>query len=302
MMDGLGSATSLPDVQQSVSFTPPELIRRRVVSWPGLTAESVEITQHAPFEYGLMTSHHLLIAAERGERYDGETLVDGLPRSTLKNFSHKLSFVPAGHRFHGWQNPRTLAQATYFYIDPSAPLIDPELGFSRIAFKPRLFFEDFGLWQTALKLKALIAAEGSGHQRYAEALIVVLLHELMRINIGNGAGEPVVRGGLAGWQQKRVTDHIEANLDQPLSLLSLAGLARLSPYHFSRAFKESLGLPPHRYHTARRIERAKTLLEKQELSIASIALAIGFSETSSFTAAFHKLTGRTPSQYRRALV
>src|SRR5882757_8378098 len=105
-MDGFGPATA-PEAhsQQSVSFTPPELIRRRVATWRGITAETAEVTRHAPFEYSLMASHHLLIACERGERYDGETSVEGLPRSTLRNFSHKLSFVPAGHRFHGWQNP-----------------------------------------------------------------------------------------------------------------------------------------------------------------------------------------------------
>jgi AraC family transcriptional regulator len=61
-------------------------------------------------------------------------------------------------------------------------------------------------------------------------------------------------------------------------------------------------VPPHRFHTVRRIERAKILLAKPDLAIADIAISVGFSETSSFTAAFHKLTGQTPTQYRRAVV
>ena len=85
------------------------------------------------------------------------------------------------------------------------------------------------------------------------------------------------------------------------SLSSLARESRLSPFHFSRAFKQSFGIPPHRYLTSRRIERAKALLAERTLSVTEIGLGVGFSETSSFTAAFRKLTGETPTEYRRSL-
>jgi AraC family transcriptional regulator len=60
-------------------------------------------------------------------------------------------------------------------------------------------------------------------------------------------------------------------------------------------------MPPHRYHTSRRIERAKILLAKLSQSVTEIALDIGFSDTSSFTAAFRKWTGRTPTEFRRSV-
>ena len=66
--------------------------------------------------------------------------------------------------------------------------------------------------------------------------------------------------------------------------------------------RASFGLPPHRYHTSRRIEHAKTLLAKLALSVTDIGMTVGFSETSSFTAAFRKATGFTPSAYHRSLV
>jgi AraC family transcriptional regulator len=81
----------------------------------------------------------------------------------------------------------------------------------------------------------------------------------------------------------------------------MAELVRLSPYHFCRSFKCSFGMPPHRYHAHRRIERAKQLLANRERPITAIALDIGFSDTSTFTAAFHRLTGQTPTSYRRNL-
>jgi AraC family transcriptional regulator len=109
------------------------------------------------------------------------------------------------------------------------------------------------------------------------------------------------RGGLPRWQQKKLMQYIEEHLADEVSLLSLAQLAQLSPYHFSRAFKQSFGMPPHQYLTSRRIERAKTLLAERKLSVTEIGFDVGFSETSSFTAAFRKHTGETPTDYRRSL-
>ena len=81
---------------------------------------------------------------------------------------------------------------------------------------------------------------------------------------------------------------------------TLAQLVRLSPYYFCRAFKQSFSIPPHRYHTGQRIERAKTLLAKSDPSVTDIGFAVGFSQTSSFTAAFRKATGLTPTAYHRS--
>jgi hypothetical protein len=99
--------------------------------------------------------------SERGERYDGETFVEGLPRSTLRDFTHKLSIVPAGQEFRGWQKPRALLRVTFFYIDPRGPLVDPALRFGEIELKPRLFVCDRDLFETALKLKSQVENSGS---------------------------------------------------------------------------------------------------------------------------------------------
>jgi AraC family transcriptional regulator len=292
-----------PDLQARsiVDYSPPEIVRRHSAAWSGMLVETVQVMRHTPFEYGFRAPCHLLIAAELGERYDGETLVEGLPRSTLRDFTHKLTFVPAGHVFRGSQRPRALTRTTYFYIDPRGPLADPALRFDEIEFKPRLFFYDRDLWETALKLKSLVENPGSMQRQYAEALGVVLTHELVRINGDTAPRGTVSRGGLACWQQKRVAAYIEEHVADDITLATLAELARLSPYHFSRSFKRSFGMPPHKYHATRRIQRAKQLLANRELPVTAIALDVGFSETSTFTAAFHRLTGQTPSSYRRNL-
>ena len=136
---------------------------------------------------------------------------------------------------------------------------------------------------------------------YAEALGGLLAHELLRLDRATPASKPANRGGLAGWQQRRVMDFMEEHLAEDISLNVLADLVRLSPYHFLRSFKHSLGDPPHRYWTRRRIERAKAFLANPHMSITEIAFDVGFSGTSAFSGAFHRMTGQTPTDYRRSL-
>jgi len=292
-----------------MQFTPSDIAQRDITRWNGIKADTVEIVRREPYEYRLKASCHLLIMTERGERDDGETRVDGQPTSTLRKISGTLSFVPRGHSLSGWQKPRVPSRKTFFYIDPDGPLLDPALRFAETEFKPRLFFHDADLWAIASKLKAQAEHPSAGSQQYAEALGILLAHELLRFNAGtarpaeegDGDGRArYVRGGLAPWQQTRVTDFVEEHLAENVLLSQLADVVRLSPFHFSRAFKQSFGQPPLRYVTGRRIERAKTLLAG-ETSITQVGLAVGFGETSSFTTAFRRHTGVTPSVFRRGL-
>src|SRR5262249_23119352 len=156
----------------------------------------------------------------------------------------------------------------------------------------------------ASKLKAQADNPAPGQQQYAEALGVLLAHELLRLNReGDDAGTnetAYVRGGLAAWQKARVADYVEEHVAESVMLAQLAEVARLSPFHFPRAFKQGFGLPPLRYVASRRIERAKTLLAG-EASITQVGVAVGFGETSAFTTAFRRHTGLTPTAFRRGL-
>lgn len=108
-----------------------------------------------------------------------------------------------------------------------------------------------------------------------------------------------IRGGLGGWRFKRVCEYIETYLDRDLSVCELADVTGLSAHHFGLAFRVTAGIPPHRYVVVRRIERAKRLLLTTEANVTEIAMAVGFASASHFTAHFHRLTGATPSRYRR---
>jgi AraC family transcriptional regulator len=166
---------------------------------------------------------------------------------------------------------------------------------------PRPPSEDAALRETALKLRRLLDAPDGDSRLCFEALGVMLAHALARADAGTPEPRPRARGGLAGWQRRIVTEYIEKHVAEQIPLAKLAQLVQLSPYHFCRAFKQSFGLPPHRYHTSRRIERAKAMLAQPNYSVTEIGLSVGFSETSSFTAAFRKATGLTPTAYHRTL-
>ena len=285
----------------AVRITPPDLFRHQITTWNGIRSDAVQLIRLEPFAYEFKASCHLLIMSERAEREDGETIVEGLPKSRLREFNRKLTFIPAGSYFFGWQKPRTLTQATYFYINPHSPLFDGELRFADTEFRPRLFFFDQDMWETLRKLKAQAENPNQAHRQYAEALSIVLAHELLRLNNGTAPAVQNARGGLATWQQKRVAQYIEEHLTEDISVSALAEVARLSPFHFSRAFKESMGVPPHRFFMSRRTEKAKNLLADPELSVTRIGQELGFSETSAFTTTFRRHAGITPTAYRRSL-
>ena len=174
-----------------------------------MAAEIVQVTRSNRIESRFCAPVHLLAVYERGMRQEGETFVEGLPSSTLRDFRRKLVFVPAGHRYRDWQEPRIRTRVAYFYFDPAAFAINADLSVTELPFSPRLFFEDNGLWDVALKLTTSIEGDGSVHRPYVEALGVLMAHELIRLHTGEPDAKPEARGGLAAWQERTVVAYIE---------------------------------------------------------------------------------------------
>ena len=106
-------------------------------------------------------------------------------------------------------------------------------------------------------------------------------------------------GALPQRRLRAAVEYIEEHLDAGLTLEQMAAAAHLSPYHFARQFKTATGLPPHQYVIARRVERAKHLLQAgTEVSLAEVAANTGFSDQSQFSRHFKRYVGVTPAQFR----
>ena len=140
---------------------------------------------------------------------------------------------------------------------------------------------------------------GAGGSLAAESLANVLAVHLLRHVSAPRRPKPQRDGVLPRGRLRAVVEYIEEHLDASPSLEQMAAVARLSPFHFARQFKAATGLPPHQYVIARRVERAKQVLQEgDDVSLAEVAAHAGFSDQSQFSRHFKRLVGVTPGRYQ----
>ena len=129
----------------------------------------------------------------------------------------------------------------------------------------------------------------------AQAIAVHLARKYTAVTVA-ARGET---SSLPGFKLRRVTDWMEAHLDEEFSLPRLAEQAGMSEFHFNRLFKRSTGIPPSQYLIKLRINTARRLLRETKESVITIANRVGYSNPSHFAQLFRKETGLAPTDYRR---
>lgn len=97
---------------------------------------------------------------------------------------------------------------------------------------------------------------------------------------------------------RRVRDMMDRDYAQPLDVPALANVALMSPGHFSRSFRAAFGEAPYSYLMTRRVERAKALLRRGDLSVTDVCFTVGCTSLGSFSSRFTELVGESPSAYR----
>jgi AraC family transcriptional regulator len=147
-------------------------------------------------------------------------------------------------------------------------------------------------------LWSLCEDEGAPSRLLARAAGLEILAELCRLG-----GRPLVtvRGGLAPWAERRCMELMRERLSEDISLEELAAEARLSPFHFARMFKQSVGVPPRVYLTRLRMEKVCEFLAQTDLSVTEIAHEVGYSSNQVLARVFVKHQRMSPTDYRRAV-
>ena len=149
----------------TVQISPIGAATRHSAGWQGLTAESIYAPVQKRIECQYSAAFHLLVMYVDGIRRDGETSIDGVAPSRLRNVANKLTFVPANHTYDEWHEARTPMRISYLYLDPA------KLDGSRnedTVYAPKAFFDDSVVWNTATKLKSVIESGKAAHS-YVDA-------------------------------------------------------------------------------------------------------------------------------------
>jgi AraC-like DNA-binding protein len=177
-----------------------------------------------------------------------------------------------------------------------ARMADDEIDLAT-AFAPRPTFFDVDV----MRLGQLFAEECAGDKPYArlygDNLSIALLLALSRL--GSGDAPLLRKGQLAPWQLRRATDYLVANLADDIELQAISALVGLSRSYFSRAFKTSTGLSPHRWLVEARVAKAKEMMLTSELPLAQIAIDVGFADQAHFTRTFARAIGESPGAWKR---
>ncbi|HEX8265629.1 MAG TPA: AraC family transcriptional regulator [Pyrinomonadaceae bacterium] len=220
----------------------------------------------------------------------------------------ELMIFPAGSSLQWrWRQGGKPNKALYFFLEPQfLKTIAESFNFKQPAMiEPAIGIDDEQLRYLALSLLCEMRNANILGQFYAETLAKAFAMQIVRqySHFREVRVAPPSIGGLAPFKLRKALGFIDENLEceEDLSLEKIAGEVGMSYFHFSRTFKQSMGVSPNNYITRRRIELAKKLLAYSEAPIADIALQVGFASQSHFTTMFRRQTGMTPKDYRRNL-
>ena len=242
-------------------------------------------------------THHVIMAyngsVQRMERRSGRSLAAGTFRPGV------LIIIPEGSSSR-WDIPKPV-DVVQLYL--------PRATLERVANEADAVTSTDLLERTAhpdpvtsrLLLSAASVLEGNEalDMLFRQQLTDLLATRLLAAHTGSPTTIQPIRGGLAPKALLRAIERLRSDSDADVSLAALASEAGLSRFHFCRAFKESTGLTPHAWLRQHRLEQAMNMLRDTDASIVSVAAELGYASQTAFAAAFRKLAGETPSDWRR---
>ncbi len=242
-------------------------------------------------------SHHVIMAyngsMQRMERRSGRSVATGTFRPGV------VIIIPEGSSSR-WDIPKPV-DVVQLYL--------PHATLKRVADESETATPTDLLERTAhpdpitsrLLLSAAGVVENNGalDTLFRHQLVDLLATRLLAAHTSSPTTFQPAMGGLSPKVLLRAIERLRSNSDADVSLDALASDAGLSRFHFCRAFKESTGLSPHAWLRQYRLEQAMNMLRNTDASIVSVAVEFGYASQTAFAAAFRRLTGEAPSDWRR---
>ena len=266
----------------------------------------LRFAKHNSAELEFLTPYHLVILLPDGISRGGEWS-DGRRTRKLPSIPpNTIMFNPAREYL---RIRRSLSQSCcrvmLLTIHPSrmCQTNDTDADLEKMRFQQQIGLDDQGVCQALVAIQQEIETPGINSTLYLEALLILLVTRLMRHASSFATlRQPIyAKGGLQNWRLKRALELLESDLAKPPSLAEVAEPLGLRPASFCRAFKQSMGVSPHHYFLAHRVNSAKEMMRDQTRSLTNISLDCGFSGSSHFSVAFKRIVGVSPREYRRSL-
>lgn len=185
-------------------------------------------------------------------------------------------------------DPQFVSQVAYETVDPAS-----------LELIPTFIQSDPLIYHLGLALKSELETDYFGSRSYIESLTTALAAHLVKKYSTCQVKLDRYSDGLSRYSLRQALSYINDNLHSKLKIAEIATALGMSPYYFSRLFRQSMGLSPYEYLTQRRLEVAKQMLKKTSLSIVEISAEVGFSSKSHFITLFKKNVGTTPLKYRK---
>lgn len=285
----------------SALFSEAIIASSKDLGWQDIRVLHVR-NEHTEMDLPALSQHCIVVQLEPSVRVtadiNGHTFNDFLTPGDV-------AIIPAGVPSHWRWHDNKAHETLHMYLEPA--FVEQvaktcSLNHGQIAIEPQIGVRDEQLSHMAWSLLYELKAENIVGRLYADSVASVLAIQLVRrYSCLKDVG--MKKGGMAPHKLRRALEFISENVEQQQSIALdvVAQEVGMSRYHFSRVFKESMGLSPINYIVRQRIERAKKLLSETNLPIADIALQAGFSGQSHFTTFFHKLVGVTPRSFRRQM-